>query len=239
MTEESLSVSNPTERSALAAWERSTEVPLLLLAIAFLAAWAWPVIDRGLSRDVRSYLGSVSWTVWGAFACDFAVRLTLAGEQRAAYARKHWYDIALICLPLLRPLRLLRLITLLRVIDRAGSSRANRALTYVLGASVLAVTVGAIAVLDAEERNPGANIKTIGDALWWACTTVTTVGYGDRYPVTATGRCVAVVLMFVGIALMGTVTAALAAWFMARSDAETKSASAHLDTSSNPQSGSR
>lgn len=163
-------MSNPTERSALAAWERSTEVPLLLLAIAFLAAWAWPVIDRGLSRDVRSYLGSVSWTVWGAFACDFAVRLTLAGEQRAAYARKHWYDIALICLPLLRPLRLLRLITLLRVIDRAGSSRANRALTYVLGASVLAVTVGAIAVLDAEERNPGANIKTIGDALWWACT---------------------------------------------------------------------
>lgn len=220
MTEQEISRSEPTKRGALAAWERSTEVPLLFLAIAFLAAWACPVIDRGINPDVRTYLTAVSWTVWGAFACDFAVRLVLAGDQRAAYARKHWYDVALICLPLLRPLRLLRLITLLRVIDRVGSSRANRALTYVLGASLLAVTVGAIAVLDAEERNPGANIKTIGDALWWACTTVATVGYGDRYPVTTTGRCVAVVLMFVGIALMGTVTAALAAWFMGRPERE-------------------
>lgn len=74
--------------------------------------------------------------------------------------------------------------------------------------------MAAIAVLDAERGKQNSNIDDIGDALWWAVTTITTVGYGDRYPVTAVGRLVAAALMVFGIALLGVLTASIAAWFV-------------------------
>jgi len=83
--------------------------------------------------------------------------------------------------------------------------------------AALVVYLGAAAVLDAEREAPDANITSFGDALWWACSTITTVGYGDRYPVTTAGRLVAVVVMFVGIALLGVLTAGLAAWLLRQS----------------------
>ena len=101
-------------------WERRAEVPLLLLAVAFLVAYAWPVFDPRLDHDLETFLSIVSWTVWAAFAIDFAVRLALADERRG-YALRHWYDVALIVLPLLRPLRLLRLLALARVLNRSAA----------------------------------------------------------------------------------------------------------------------
>jgi len=86
------------------------------------------------------------------------------------------------------------------------------------------VGLGAIAVLDAEQDAADSNITTFGDALWWACTTVTTVGYGDRYPVTLEGRAVAVVLMIVGIGVVGAVTASVATWLMNRAQVEREGA---------------
>ncbi|NUR05955.1 MAG: two pore domain potassium channel family protein [Nocardioidaceae bacterium] len=196
-------------------WERRAEIPLLLLAVAFLVAYAWPVLDPRLDPTAREWLNILSWTVWVAFAVDFGARLVLA-EQRGKYAARHWYDVALIALPMLRPLRLLRLLAFARILNRSAvGSLTGRVTTYVIGAAVMAVALGAVAVLDAEQDAPDANIKTFGDALWWSATTVTTVGYGDRYPVTFTGRLVAVALMLMGIALVGAVTAAVAAWFVA------------------------
>ncbi len=133
------------------------------------------------------------------------------------YALSHWYDVALVLVPMLRPLRLLRLLALLRILDRsAAGTVAGRVLVYVTGAAGMAVLLGALAVLDAERKSPEANITDFGDALWWACTTVTTVGYGDRYPVTGEGRAVAVVLMVMGIGVVGAVTAAVASWILRR-----------------------
>ena len=184
-------------------YERHSEIPLLLLAFAFLVAYAWPVLDLGLDQDLHDFLDTVSWTVWGAFAVDFAIRLVLADSSRR-YALSHWYDLALIGLPLLRPLRLLRLLALARILNRsATTSLVGRVGVYVVGAALMAVGLGAVAVLDAEQSQPGANILTIGDALWWAACTVSTVGYGDRYPVAGEGRFVAVVLMVVGIGFVG------------------------------------
>ncbi|MFB9315501.1 potassium channel family protein [Nocardioides plantarum] len=206
-----------TERSAdrVAAWERRSEIPLLLLAVAFLVAYAWPVLDPTLDAGVEDSLRAVSWTVWVAFVLDVAIRLVLA-DHRVRYARQHWWDIALVALPMLRPLRLLRLLAFARLLHR--SARVNlvgRVGIYVSGTAVAAVGLGAIAVLDAEREAPDATITTFGDAVWWAVTTVSTVGYGDLYPVTTTGRLVATVLMIVGIAVVGTVTATVAAWLIA------------------------
>ena len=73
-----------------------------------------------------------------------------------------------------------------------------------------------LAVFDKERYLPGSTINTFGKALWWSITTVTTVGYGDVYPVTNTGRVIAVLLMIGGIGLVGVVTAALASWIIQR-----------------------
>ncbi|MEI2713388.1 MAG: hypothetical protein V9G04_08850 [Nocardioides sp.] len=102
-------------------WERRAETPLLLLAVAFLVAYAWPVLDPRLSRDWRNVLTVLSWSVWAAFALDFAVRLYLAEGDRRRYAVAHWYDVALIALPMLRPLRLLRLLAFARVLNRSAA----------------------------------------------------------------------------------------------------------------------
>lgn len=198
-------------------------MPLLLLAVAFLVAYAWPVLDPRMGSDLRTFLSVVSWTVWAAFAIDFAIRIVLA-EDRRRYVLHHWYDAALIALPMLRPLRLLRLLALARVLNRsAASSLMGRVSTYVVGVAVAAVGLSAIAMLDAERAEPDANIKSFGDALWWAATTVMTVGYGDRFPVAAQGRMIAVALMVVGIAMVGAVTAAIAAWLVAQVERDKRS----------------
>ena len=122
-----------------------------------------------------------------------------------------------VVLPLLRPLRLLRLLTLLHVLNRhAGTSLRGRVVIYVSGAAVMVMSLASLAILDAERGRPGSNIESFGDALWWSATTGTTVGYGDRFPVTAQGRAIAAVLMLCGIALLGVVTATLASWLIQR-----------------------
>lgn len=198
----------------LESWERRADVPLLLLAVAFLVAYAWPVIDPTLDADLETFFVVCSWTVWAVFAIDFVIRIVLA-DERGRYVRSHWYDVAVIALPLLRPLRLLRLLALARIFHRsAAGSLIGRVTTYVVGSAVMAMGIAAVAILDVEQDVDGSNIRTFGDALWWSAATVTTVGYGDHFPVTTQGRFIAVALMVVGIATVGAITAAVAAWMV-------------------------
>ena len=103
----------------------------------------------------------------------------------------------------------------------------GRVVVYTVGATVLTVFIAALAVLDAEQGT-GA-IRTFGDALWWAFVTITTVGYGDLYPVTPLGRIVAAGLMVGGIALIGVVTATLASWIVERVADQTSKTAAPAD----------
>lgn len=197
-------------------WERAVEWPLTATALLFLLAYAWPVLEPDLRQPWPTVFQVITWATWAAFALDYLVRLSLA-ERRGRFVRTHLFDLAVIVLPLLRPLRLLRLVTLLNVLNRyAGASMRGRVAVYIGGSTVLVLFVAALAALDAERGEAGSNIETFGDALWWAVATVTTVGYGDLFPVTATGRVVAVVLMLAGIALLGVVTGSLASWLIER-----------------------
>lgn len=195
-------------------WERATEWPLVIAALVFLAAYAIPIIDPTIPRSVGFVCYWLGWLTWLMFVVDYLMRLLLA-EDRRRYLIRHWLDLLIVALPMLRPLRLVRLLPLLSVLDRRASSllRGRLAIYVVLGSSLIGF-VAALAVLSAERGRPGSNIENFGDALWWAAETMTTVGYGDRYPVTATGRVVAVGLMVCGIALLGTVTATLATWLV-------------------------
>lgn len=197
-------------------WEDRTSEPLIVAAVLFLGAYAWPILRPDLPSWAAHLCAVVSWTVWALFAVDFAVRVALA-EERWAFVARNWLDVLTLAVPMLRPLRALRAVVALNILGRRGGGFARgKVVAYVAGAVALVALVAALAVLDAERNNPDANIRTFGDAAWWAATTVTTVGYGDRYPTTDEGRMVAVGLMIMGIALLGVVTAALASWFVAK-----------------------
>lgn len=198
-----------------ARWEAAGEVPLTLATVVYLAAYAWPILDPGLSGAWSQACQGAVWATWAVLVVDYVVRLLIASDRRA-FVLASPVELATIALPLLRPLRLLRLVTLLGAVDRhAGRTLRGRVGIYVAGSVVLVVFVTSLAVLDAERAGPG-NIRSFGDALWWSMTTISTVGYGDLYPVTTTGRCVAVGLMLAGVALLGIVTAAVASWMIER-----------------------
>ncbi|WP_406203384.1 MULTISPECIES: potassium channel family protein [unclassified Streptomyces] len=197
-------------------WERFTQRPLFALALAFAVAYAVPIVSPDAGPEVVDVCLTVEWVVWGAFAVDYVVRLGLA-ERRGEFVRSHWLDLAAVLLPVIQPLRLLRLVsTLLLVGQRARMASQIRLTTYVAGAVVGLLMFGSLAVLSVERDSPNGNIKTLGDAVWWSFTTMTTVGYGDHAPTTGVGRMLAVGLMLSGIALLGVVTANIAAWFIAR-----------------------
>ncbi|MET7984382.1 potassium channel family protein [Streptomyces sp. NPDC005281] len=205
-----------SEESAQARWELRTQRPLLVLAVAFALGYAVPIVDGDAGRPVTLTCTLVEWVVWGAFATDYLVRLALARERRS-FVRDHWPDLCAVILPVLQPLRLLRLVaTLLLVGRRARMASQIRLTTYVGGAVVGLLMFGSLAVLSVERDSPNGNIKTLGDAVWWSFTTMTTVGYGDHAPTTGMGRVLAVGLMLSGIALLGVVTANIAAWFISR-----------------------
>jgi voltage-gated potassium channel len=210
-------------------WQKLTEWPLMGAAVLFLIAYAWQVIGdtRGLAEIATDTVLNVTWAL---FVADYIVNLVLA-KSRWRWFYRHLLDLAIVALPLLRPLRLLRLITLLRALQQvAGSALRGRVITYVAGAASLLIFVAALAELDAERHAPGASIVTFPDGLWWAVVTITTVGYGDLYPVTDTGRLIAVAVMLGGIALIGVVTATLASWIVervARKDEQEQAATRH------------
>jgi voltage-gated potassium channel len=196
-------------------WRGLTEWPLVMASALFLLAYAWEVIAN-LEPPWSNLAEVVIWISWVLFLIDYVVRFAIAGRgQRWKWFYSHILDLLVVVLPMLRPLRVLRLVTLLSVLQRtAGAAIRSRIVIYAGCAGTLLVFVAALAVLDAERGQPGSTIKTFWDALWWAFVTITTVGYGDFTPVSATGRLIAVGLMIGGIALLGVITATFASWIV-------------------------
>ncbi|WTB16696.1 potassium channel family protein [Streptomyces sp. NBC_00829] len=204
------------QRTAQVRWEERMQTPLLVLALAFALAYAVPIVAPDATPWVHTVCTVTEWIVWGSFAVDYVVRLILA-PGTWLFVRSHPVDLLAVLLPLVQPLRLLRVVsTLLLVGRRARMAPQITLTTYVGGAVVGLMMFGSLAVLHVERDAPNGNIKTLGDAVWWSFTTMTTVGYGDHAPTTGLGRVLAVGLMLSGIALLGVVTANIAAWFISR-----------------------
>ncbi|MGN6242310.1 MAG: potassium channel family protein [Motilibacteraceae bacterium] len=202
-------------------WERHTDIPLTLLAVVFVVVLVLPLAHPLTPAEAR-VLQVANAVIWFGFAVDYLARLYLA-PARWPFVRRHPLDLLVVVVPFLRPLRLARLARLLRLVRvyalvvsatrRAGGRAVRQVTVFVALVSALILATTAVIVYDAERRG-GGNIRSLGDAFWWALATVTTVGYGDRFPVTTTGRVAAGVLMLTGIALAGVLTASVAAWFV-------------------------
>jgi voltage-gated potassium channel len=196
-------------------WERHAEWPLAAAAVLFLVLFSRQVLAQPQGREAH-IVWAVDWAIWGLFVVDYVVRLCLA-DNRWHWFLRHLLDFAIVTLPLLRPLRLLRLLVLIEMLQKAiGDAFRGRIVVYTVSGVVLLIYTSSLAVFDKERYLHGATINSFGKALWWSITTVTTVGYGDVYPVTNTGRIIAVLLMIGGISLVGVVTAALASWIIDR-----------------------
>lgn len=202
------------DEPGIAAWDRRLDWWLTGLAVLFLVLYVWSVLDRSLAPVTESVIEAVLTATWALFGVDYLVRLALA-RRKWRFIGTHLLDLVLLLLPMFRPLRALRLITVLGVLNRQlRDDVRGRVVLYVAGTVTLVAFVAAVAVLDAERDDPEASITSFGEALWWTITTISTVGYGDRYPVTFEGRLIAASLMVAGIALLGVVTASIAAWFV-------------------------
>ena len=139
----------------------------------------------------------------------------LTTPSKKTYLKNHPLEIAAVLLPFLRPLRLLRVISLGGLaIQKVAIGRQFGIMIKVLITSIFLAYIAAVQITIIERDIEGSNIQTFSDGLWWAVTTVTTVGYGDAFPITTEGRVLAVGLMLTGISLMGVITASVAAWFV-------------------------
>jgi voltage-gated potassium channel len=209
-----------TDTTSLERWERRTAAPLTALAVMFLAVYAIPILRPQLPSTVRTGFEIANITIWAVFGIDYLIRLRLATDRRL-FLRSHLFDLVVLILPVLRPLRMLRLVTALMVLNRHTERfTRGRLAIYVGSTTLLLIIVAALAILDAERFAPDTNIHTYLDALWWAVVTITTVGYGDHYPTTPGGQLVALGLMIGGIGLIGFVTGSLASWIVERTTAD-------------------
>jgi voltage-gated potassium channel len=196
-------------------WETVTYWPLTVVALLFVIVYTVQVIGR-LDGGAQTVTNIVIGGTWIVFAVDYLARLLLA-RPRGRWFRAHLFDLAVVFIPTLRPIRLLGALTRLASFRRsAASSLRARLIVYGLGAALLMIWQISLWVLSVERDAPGADIRSFGDAIWWAFCTVTTVGYGDFAPVTPAGRFFAVLLMAGGVVLVGLIVATFSSWVMER-----------------------
>lgn len=208
--------------------EKTEKLSLLNLIVLILSVYVLGalIIDSVyvLPTETSILLNYIDNAICGFFFIEFCIRFRNA-KNKQIFMRWGWIDL-ISCVPMidaLRAGRLLRLIRLLRivrafrstkkVVDHIFANKAQGAFTSVSIIAILLVIFSAIGILQVES-DPNSNIKTAEDAIWWAYVTITTVGYGDKFPVTTEGRIIAAVLMTAGVGLFGTFTAFVASWFV-------------------------
>jgi voltage-gated potassium channel len=194
----------------------------MVITIAWIPVLIIPLITP-VHGSVASTLAVIDYTVWALFALEYGIKLYLAAS-RWQFVRTHILDLLIVAVPFFRPLRVGRLARLARLgrvgvvagraIGRGKEVMTHKSLHFVLLAVAIIIFACAGLVTIAERNATGSNIHNLGQGLWWAVVTVTTVGYGDYFPVTPLGQGTAVFLMLTGIGLLGVLTATFASYFV-------------------------
>jgi len=202
----------------------SYELFILALSLLSIVNSVLLLTFVSLGAGAVEVVGIVDGVVTLIFLIDFAQRLLGAPNRRRYFLRERGFLDLLGSLPYLKVFRIFRVLRVLRLLRTYGlrallrwflDHRAQGALYVVLTLAIVVLECSALVILPLEDRSADANITTGGDALWWVITTMTTVGYGDEYPVTTGGRFVGVLVMVIGVALFGTLSGFLANAFLA------------------------
>jgi voltage-gated potassium channel len=230
------------ETSRLEAWRRATDAPLIVLAVGSLPILLLELDRASLGRNDQAFLDAVNLVVLVAFALDYVVELALS-RNRGRYVRSEWTSLLVVVaqagavlpglagfgvLRALRGVRLLRfVVTAARLVAVGGAARRQgrtvlrrHAGSFALGMAGLTWITSAVVFTLAEDVGQGGRVPSFFDALWWSTTTITTVGYGDIFPVTAIGRIAGGITMVVGISSFAIVTAKVAEVLVRPTDAE-------------------
>ncbi len=218
---------DPASRPA--AEEHLGPFQLVLLALSFfvLAALAADTL-LALPTEISRIFHYVDTAVCAVFFIDFVIRFR-AAPSKTAFMKWGWIDLVA-SIPVIdnlrwarvvRVLRVIRLLRGLRLLHRIFSllfaHRARGGIASVGLISFLVVSFSSVGILICE-RDPAANIRTAEDAVWWSLTTITTVGYGDKFPVTTAGRIVAASVMVIGVGLFGTLSGLVASLFLGKTE---------------------
>ncbi|HEY0143378.1 MAG TPA: potassium channel family protein [Thermoanaerobaculia bacterium] len=212
----------------------SAAYPLFMLTLCVLSLFVL-MLDVVYRHDgeVTKILDYADFAICMIFLADFGLSLKRAPNKWRYLVTWGWIDL-LSSVPALDVARWGRVARIARIARLLRALRASRSLTAILvrergqSAALMAALIALILIIGSSaavlrfEEHPDSNIRTAGDAIWWAMTTITTVGYGDTFPRSNEGRFIAALLMTAGVGLFGAFSASLAAWFLAPEDVVTK-----------------
>jgi voltage-gated potassium channel len=212
----------------------SHRAEIVLLVLALLVIPVVLIQESHASHGWREFATIANWVIWGGFVVEFVFILAVA-QRKGAALRAHWLELLIVVitppfiprvLSSLRAARLLRLLQVARlgllgdqalIIERTLTSRRGFRFIAAVTALLVFVTGAVVSVVDTKD------FPNVGDGVWWAIVTVTTVGYGDFVPHSVSGRIVASIVMIVGIGFISVLTATIASTFVASDHADTDS----------------
>jgi voltage-gated potassium channel len=223
--------------SKLVTWRKWTDIPLLIVAIGSLPLLLLEIISYRLTNGDKTFLLIVNITVFFAYAVDYVIEF-LVTPEKGRYVRSEWSSLLIVVAQLfailpamsflgfLRGARALRVVSsLTRIIGISMASRSQgreilkkRATSFAFGLAGFTLITSAVGFTLAEDVGKDGRVHSFFDALWWSGATITTVGYGDIYPVTAAGRIIAIFTMLVGISTLAVVTARIAQFLIKNDD---------------------
>ena len=221
----------------LVTWRKWTDIPLLIIAIGSLPLLLLEIISHRLTSADKIFLLIVNLTVFLAYAVDYVVEF-LVTPEKGRYVRSEWSSLLIVVAQLfavlptmsflgfLRGARALRVVSsVTRVIGISMASRSQgreilkkRATSFAFGLAGFTLITSAVGFTLAEDVGKDGRVHSFFDALWWSGATITTVGYGDIYPITAAGRIIAIFTMLVGISTLAVVTARIAQFLIKNDD---------------------
>ena len=190
---------------------------LMFLGFAYLGIYTFEVLVEP-DQQVVDLLENGLFLIYLVFVVDLVARAFVSFPEFRylagwiEFVKQNWLSIVAVFVPFLRTLRVLRVLLILRGLSPFLKNRATKVGVIIAVTLPLTLFTAALSIFEAERYAAGSNITSFDDAIWWSVVSVTTVGYGDLFPVTNEGRSVAAFLMFVGIGLFSSITALIAAW---------------------------